>query len=1067
MSVTAVVVAADRGYLEHTLVALCEQRRMPERVILADASGAGAAEAIESSLAAAELGDLVEVVGVGGAKNFGDAIRRALDLAAEIDSEWLWLLHDDSPPDPTALAELLSATAASRAVGIAGCKQLDFDSPSRLLSAGVRYTRAGRRLAEVESGEIDQGQYDDREDVYAVGTAGMLIRASTWDALGGTDPALGPFLDGAELSRRVRLAGERVIVVPTAKVRHARAGLWHGPHRRETSIDGANSFLARRIATLHFRLITINAAALVLVALTMLLAAPVRALWRLASDDLSLALDEIRAPLIALTRFGAIFRSRRAIARASTSDRKVLRPLYATRAEVRRLWWHRWRAHRVQRRRQLAPSELEIAERRAIATRRRATLTGVIVGLAALGAILIPQVFAGSAFTFPALIGGGLSGIDDSYRELWERAFSAWAPAGDGTPVPTHPFGLVLAVLATLTGSPFGVSAHAAVNILLALALPLAGISMWFAAGAVTRSVLLRGWAAVAWAFLPVLSLGLNHGRIASLVAHLLLPFLGLALARAFGVDQRDVIRSGMVDAGEGSSRRAIPVVSRSSGAGSAGAAAAAGLLLAAICASAPILLPGLGLLLIVIAIAAPRGRLRLLLVGAPTIVLFIPQAVHAGRHGWANLLLSPGHAPINLSPFTGESGHWVTKLPWHVASGWAQWPAHTAIAAGAAGVLGAIALVGLFRAGVAGKTVRWGWFLTGTGLLTAVGAQHLLRSPQYDWLGSFQRLPEWAGPGASLAAGGLILAVIATVSGARPALSAHSLGWRHGVVGLGVLGLVAVIAAGGVNTGVTLLAEPQWQARTTEPLPALARQTVTGSERSRVLMIAPSGETVAAELWRANGPQFLDPQRPSADPQDDASQSLQELVAELSAGAADEPGPRLAEHAIGLVLLPSSDSAVAEVDSLAREEFAAALDGVADLERVTENESGTLWRVTSLASRAQITAGKESVEVPSGMNRINTTLPDLADLPEDDPATLTLAERADSRWRATLDGAPLRSLDVGWQQAFEIPAGASGELTVEYAPTLHRAWRIAAIAVIGLWFVLSLPVRRRPEVEA
>src|SRR5699024_12242929 len=104
--------------------------------------------------------------------------------------------------------------------------------------------------------------------------------------------------------------------------------------------------------------------------------------------------------------------------------------------------------------------------------------------------------------------------------------------------------------------------------------------------------------------------LSLHDALPISLVAHLLLPFLGLALARAFGVDQRDVIRSGMVDAGEGSSRRAIPVVSRSSGAGSAGAAAAAGLLLAAICASAPILLPGLGLLLIVIAIAAPRGKI-------------------------------------------------------------------------------------------------------------------------------------------------------------------------------------------------------------------------------------------------------------------------------------------------------------------------------------------------------------------------------------------------------------------------------------------------------------------------
>ena len=142
MSVTAVVVAADHGYLEHTLVALREQRRAPERVILADASVAGAAGAIESSIAAADLGDLVEVVPVGEAKNFGEAIRRALELAPEIDSEWLWLLHDDSPPEPDVLAELLSATAASRAVGIAGCKQVGFESPTRLLSAGVPPGRA-------------------------------------------------------------------------------------------------------------------------------------------------------------------------------------------------------------------------------------------------------------------------------------------------------------------------------------------------------------------------------------------------------------------------------------------------------------------------------------------------------------------------------------------------------------------------------------------------------------------------------------------------------------------------------------------------------------------------------------------------------------------------------------------------------------------------------------------------------------------------------------------------------------------------------------------------------------
>ncbi|WP_257210688.1 glycosyltransferase family 2 protein [Actinomyces ruminis] len=189
------------------------------------------------------------------------------------EGSWLWLLHDDSAPDPDCLAALLAVVHTARSIALAGPKQVDWERPHELLEVGLRTTASARRANDVVEGEVDQGQHDDRTDMLAVGTAGALIDRAVWDQLDGASPAFPIFDDGLELSRAVRLAGHRVVVVPDAFLRHRRASYLglrpaqqpHGPHRVGSHDDQSTdtppattvpepdpdrSFRARRIAQL-------------------------------------------------------------------------------------------------------------------------------------------------------------------------------------------------------------------------------------------------------------------------------------------------------------------------------------------------------------------------------------------------------------------------------------------------------------------------------------------------------------------------------------------------------------------------------------------------------------------------------------------------------------------------------------------------------------------------------------------------------------------------------------------------------------------------------------------------
>ncbi|WP_029288048.1 glycosyltransferase [Cellulomonas sp. HZM] len=1153
--VTAVVVT--RGlteYLPTTLAALAGQTRRPLRVVLVDvADHAGSAgpdrrlaDLLDSAVTAAggHPRPMLVTVAAPGVRTFGAAVRRALADGAEGDgvpATWLWLLHDDSAPEPTALAELARAVNLARSVGVAGVKQSAWDDPDRILEAGVRTSRSGRRMTGVEPGELDQGQHDARDDVLGVGLAGALVRRDVWDALRGTDPVLGPFGDGPELSRRTRLAGHRVVVVPSAVVRHAQASL-RGT-RSGAEPDERRSYRARRRALVHQRLAGAPLLLLPVVAVLALAVGVVRSLVQLAAKQPGLAVDELRAPLEALARPVAVVRARAAARRTRVLPRRTLHPLQATWADVWRQARDRQLARAEARKVVRAPSELERRELAAITTRRRVTLGAValvlaLVAVVALGPLV--SAVAGGA----RLVGSALAPATSGLGALWSAATSGWVADGLGAPGPADPLLGMLAAPSAVVGGRTG----AVVASLVLAAVLLAGLGAWAAAGAATRSTGVRAWAAVVWAGAPALLLAVGDGRLGPVVAHVALPWVALGAARAVGVQRVDQVLSGLATAshedGDVDVRREVEVgreveeadvvtpargvaaglpdvpgprrpgdatedgagaipagaddhaAARAEGllvgapdpTGSIAAAAGAALAFVLVAVGAPVLALPAAAALVVWALCAPRARGRLLLVPVPALVVLGPTLVEAasrGAAGWRLLVAGPGVATAadtagSLQRLLGVPADASAVVPGWASSVAEVWP----LALG--GVVLVLALLALLRGAPFARAVRVAWVVAAIGLGVAT---LVARVPVGTQDGAV--VHGWTGSALSLAGAGLLAAAVLGTDRLQDRLGKRSFGWRQPVVAL-----VTVVA---VLVPVAWLGGWAWEARTGDAValgtlddpvvPAVGQQAQTGPDRSRVLAIAAearhpgAGPAVSWQLFRGDGPQLVDQAAAVstralgddltsvavASP-DAATSEVQDLVARLVAGSAQDAAPPLASLAVSDVLVPPARGG--DAARRARDELVARLDATDGLERVSQGAAGTLWRVQD-SSTDVVTAWARTVQqgeqpspglgspVPAGDRDVDTRVP-----ASTSGRTLVLAERADAHWRAWLDGRSLRAVDAGWRQAFDL-GSSSGHLVVRYDAPQRTPWLVAQGVVLLVTVLLAVPVRRRRGVRA
>ncbi|AKG43204.1 integral membrane regulatory protein [Streptomyces xiamenensis] len=243
---------------------------------------------------------------------------------------WLWLLHDDSAPEPDALAELLRQADASPSAAVIGAKLRGWYDRRQLLEAGVTIANSGRRWTGLDRREQDQGQHDQVRPVLSVSTAGMLIRRDVYEELGGFDRRLPLMRDDVDLCWRAHSAGHNVLIAPGAVLRHAEAA---ARERRTIDCSGRTAVNPHRVdkAAAAYTLLTgVRTRALPWVLFRLVLGTMLRVLGYLVGKLPGRALDEATGLLATLLRPGRVLAARKR--RPKAAEPGELRTLFPPRA---------------------------------------------------------------------------------------------------------------------------------------------------------------------------------------------------------------------------------------------------------------------------------------------------------------------------------------------------------------------------------------------------------------------------------------------------------------------------------------------------------------------------------------------------------------------------------------------------------------------------------------------------------------------------------------------------------------------------------------------------------------
>lgn len=1053
--VTAVLVCHDGArWLPEVLDALAAQTRPPDLLVAADTASSD-----ESFAMVSEALGATAVLSLPRETPFGAAVQAGLDAVAgelapeaegadqgaaddtddtddtddEADNgakrvvDWVWMLHDDCAPAATALDELLISVTRAPSVWLVGPKVRGWGG-ARLLEAGLTIDATGHIDPGVDGVEFDQGQRDEVDEVLAVSTAGALIRRDVWDRLGGLDPAWSTYGDDVDLGWRVNAAGGRVAVATRAVVRHARAQL---VGRRPSAVQSGSPAVVRRRAGMQVVLTNTSAWLVPVLLARYLVGGALRALGLLViSRRPARAGAELLAVAGVFLHLGLVSTGRRDRSGPREVPHHELRQLFPTAGSrwrsspfrVGRLGGDRLATVRGTAVVETGPvseeAESLAVEESVVARFVRRPSTVLFLAMSLVALIADRHLLSGT------LYGGRLLPAPNGASDLWSTYLSSWHPSSLGSVTQAPPS---LAILAALSTIALG-KVWLVVDVLLLGAVPLAALSAYNAARAVTRAARIRIWIAIVYSLLPAVTGAIAGGRIDVVVVAIVLPQL---------------IRAG------------ISAVRQ--GARGWHRGAAAGLLLAVVAAFSPVLwLLALPALLIGVGLlewesdesAAILGRLIpvVVILAVPFMVL-LPWSWHVLTQ--PRLLLAGSGLPEFYTSHSAPAGLPLVLLR---AGGPAQPPVWVGIPIVAAALLGLTR-----RSRVA--AARTGAVLLVGGIAVAVA---ITRDA-----GVSAGLPasrHWPGVVLLVAGAGALLAVLVAATGARPALREQDFGWRQpAAVVLVLTAVVATVTLAGSwlvrGAGGPLAAD------NARMLPLFIQSELDLKPTApRALVLASTGPVVSyALVRRPGGPQLGDADTDPPGGATAAAEHLNTAVRDLVAGRPGA-GAELVPFDIAYVVVPSGSTSRVQ----------SAL-GRATTLTVVPAPGATVWRSRLPTGELTVLHGSAATKALGGgvptvaVSAALPASPGSADTTYTSVATgglAVFAEPANHQWHATLDGKPLVGRTAyGWAQAFELPA-ASGRLRISFSDGTRHKWLGLELALVVVVAVASLPARRPDDLD-
>jgi GT2 family glycosyltransferase len=893
--VTALLVSHNGArWLPAVLEGLAAQTRAPDRLLAVDTgSGDASVDLLTDSLGADA------VISAPARTSYPEAVSRGLDELPPLTTEggpggpdeWVWLLHDDSRPAPDALERLLEVAADNPSVSVLGPKLREWPSLRRLLEVGVTMSGTGRRETGLERGEYDQGQHDRLREVLAVSSAGMLVRREVLEELGGFDRRLPMFGNDVDLGWRAARAGHRTMVVPEAVLFHVEAA-----HRgvRRTPVTGSHR-RSERSAALYTLLTNCSPLALPFLVVRLFLGTLLRALGLLLVRAPREALDELLAMVTTYLRPDRILSGRWERRRTSKVPAREVRHLLAPP-------WLPYR-HGLDFVSDLSmavvnqASDVSSARRSA---RAAATETGPVPEEAQelpADTGLLVRLLSSPSFNFFALLvvlsliaargllgGGFLSGgallpAPASAGSWWGLYLESWHTDGVGSDAPAAPYLVPLAALGTLLLG----KAWLVVDLAVLLSVPLAAWGAWRFLRALTGTGWAHLWGATAYGLLPVLTGAVSQGRLGTVVAAAVLPWVAHAALSLAPDRPRD--------------RRWR-------------AAWRTGLLLALLSAFAP--------LAWVLALA--------LTLAAVMVGLMSDRRTWRSARTWGPPAVAVGVVPVLLLPWSlrGLLGDRVT--PWHAEAGLpaldlvTDLDAWQLLAGRAAttelGGAPAWLSVGIAVAAVA-AVIRPS---TRPAVVTAWGVILLALSTAV----LLDAAGEWAGFPVVLAQGAAITAVSMAGAGIGSQLSGRSFGWRQPLGLVVLVGALLAPVAGLLWWAVSGVEGPLHRA----PAHRIPAYMVDAAERDPdqgVLVVRREGRGLGYTLLRSDGARLGDDTVAATG---EAQDRLTALVADLATAPTADDVAELSTYGVEFVYLPppADPDLVGNLDSVSGLRTASAL---------------------------------------------------------------------------------------------------------------------------------------------